>query len=304
MTASLQSAQVYTDLQGLQKLRHKAADQSEESLRAAAQQFEALFVQQMLKTMREAKLADGAFDSDQSEFYLDLFDKQISLNMAQGRGIGLADMIVDQIRQSFDLPQSNAPAVVSQNRSLESRPVTQPSTASVPLLTDTDAKQLSDPQTFLETLWPLAEQASQKLGIDPQVLLAQAALETGWGQHIGQGPDGQSSHNLFNIKAGGNWDGKMLTRATVEVIDGEPVKQYAAFRAYDSFNASFDDYVQLLQSSPRYAPALRSANSPHAFVSALQQAGYATDPDYSQKIMDIATGSTMKNTLAALKTSG
>ena len=141
--------------------------------------------------------------------------------------------------------------------------------------------------SFLDTLGQLATRAAEALGVDPLLMLAQSALETGWGRHILRGSDGDSSHNLFGIKAGERWNGGSVQVGTLEYVDGIPARRQALFRAYGSFEESFQDYVALLKSSPRYAEALSKADDPEAFMRGLQQAGYATDPRYTEKVLRI-----------------
>ncbi|MBS7600084.1 flagellar assembly peptidoglycan hydrolase FlgJ [Pseudomonas sp. RC2C2] len=141
---------------------------------------------------------------------------------------------------------------------------------------------------FVATMLPMAEQASKRIGIDPRYLVAQAALETGWGKSVMRQADGSSSHNLFGIKATGNWQGGQARAITSEFRDGQFVKETAAFRSYDSYQDSFHDLVSLLQNNARYKEAVKSADKPEQFVRELQKAGYATDPDYASKISQIA----------------
>lgn len=306
MTISLNDRSVYTDLQGLQKLRNAAEKHSPEALRAAAQQFEALFIQQLLKTMRAAKLGEGLFDSEESEFYLDMSDKQMAIDLAKGKGIGLADMIVKQLSQSYGAgKQSSDPDEQRSgiNHSLQvntkivksldvyAKNIVQQVHAETDrndsLLT-IDSVDISTMEQFVENLWPLAERAGKELGVDPKIIIAQTALETGWGKHIGRNNQGLSSHNLFNIKANSAWGGDHIVVKTLEYKDGVTHPQLAKFRAYDSFNASFNDYVRLLKGSPRYARALSLAGNSGDFIQELHTAGFATDPEYSQKIIEIA----------------
>ena len=332
MSISTHSASVYTDLHGLDQLKHKLKGDSEDDLRVVAQQFEAIFIQQMLKTMRDASLSEGLFDNNASDFYVDMLDKQMSLNLSAGKGIGLADIIVQQLSSSMDLkPQEEAEQVDGKKVQLESNPLTvavsQPLThregvankgftssasenridhskAAVSghsvFLSSENTANIADPETFIKSLWPLAVNAAEEIGVTPQVLIAQAALETGWGQYIAKDENGNSSHNLFNIKAGSAWQGNTVTLATTELKNGTAVKEYAAFRAYDSYNGGFEDYVALVKHNPRYQQAMVNSASEKDYVVALQKAGYATDPDYSDKILQIANGQTMMHVSATL----
>ncbi len=286
-------ASVYTDLSGLTRLRADARQNSPEALKAAAQQFEALFVQMMLKSMREAGDATGGdalFGSNQQQLYRDMYDKQVSLELAQGRGIGLADMLVRQLGTSARSLEPNAmngrQQVVDGRRDVAAP---QPAPAAGASSTSAPAEPVgfASADEFVRALWPHAQQAADTLGVDPRALIAQAALETGWGKSVIRRPDGGSSYNLFNIKADHRWDGPRVFKDTLEYRDGIAAKERAPFRAYESYAASFDDYVNFLQGNPRYRDALAQSADPVAFVRELQRAGYATDPAYAKKIEDI-----------------
>jgi flagellar protein FlgJ len=149
-------------------------------------------------------------------------------------------------------------------------------------------------------VWPHAQKAAAELGVDPRVLVAQAALETGWGRHVPRASDGSAGHNLFGIKAGRSWEGERASHATQEFTNGRMQAERADFRTYDSVEQSFNDYVALLRGNPRYAPALAVAGNSGAYATALQRAGYATDPQYAQKLTSIAHGPRLNRALAAL----
>jgi len=313
MTSSLSSASLYTDLQSLEGVRRRADSNPEETLRFAAQQFEALFLQMMLKSARDAKLDDGLFDSEQTDFYQDLHDKQMAINLAQGQGIGIAELLVQQLRQdqgqSKDMEGvSEQAAAVDRIRTLrdylDARLPSTPQVAAASLAIAPEpvgqTTVLATPEDFVKTLWPQARQAADKLGVDPAVLLAQAALETGWGRSVSRHADGRSSHNLFNIKADARWDGERVSVETQEFRNGAFGREQAQFRAYDSFADSFDDYVNFLQNSTRYRPALASAADGQRFVTELARAGYATDPNYAEKIIGIIDGEPMARSLSAI----
>jgi flagellar protein FlgJ len=148
-------------------------------------------------------------------------------------------------------------------------------------------ERFSSPGEFVAAMLPMAEQAAQRLGVDPNYLVAQAALETGWGKHMQRGNDGNSSYNLFGIKSHG-WKGASASAQTSEFVNGRFVRQTDSFRKYDSFAQSFNDYVSFLQQNPRYEKALQAAGNAESYVRELQRAGYATDPDYAAKISRIA----------------
>lgn len=310
MTAAVDPS-VYTDLQGLAKLRQRAraegGEQSPETLREVAGQFEALFVQQMLKTMRDSSLNEGLMDNDQTKFYQGMFDQQIALEMTRGKGLGLADMLVRQLggTSPTDAEQrirEPADPFLGPTASLQRMPAANyayraPATAGAPAaaadvapmpLPDTALAQWrpQDRDQFVADLWPHAQQAAESLGVDARVLLAQAALETGWGQHVMQRRDGRSSHNLFGIKADGRWDGEQVSHRTVEYRHGVLQREQAAFRAYPTPAHSIADYADFIRGNPRYADALGNAD-PRRYATELQRAGYATDPAYARKIMNI-----------------
>lgn len=300
MTIPLQSAPVYTDVQSLNKLKYASDENSPETLRLVAEQFEAIFLQMMLKSAHGENNEDGLFENNQqTEFYQDWHDKQLAINLAQGKGIGIAEMLVKQlqVRGTGNQQGDAQTAPTSLDNVIRQNPAPQvkPAEPTVPPVS------LDTPQAFAQHLWPLAQAAGKKLGVAPEVILAQAALETGWGQKITQSPSGASSHNLFNIKADGRWQGEKVSVQTLEYRDGVAVRESAQFRAYDSYEESFADFVSFIKSSPRYQTALSVADDAQLFTQELSAAGYATDPEYSNKIMDIADGEPLRNALESIK---
>ena len=300
MAASLDPV-AYADLQGLAQLRSQVRaegdDRSPETLRKVAGQFEALFVQMMLKNMRDSSLNDGLLDSDQTKFYQGMFDQQIATEMTKGRGLGLADMLIRQLGGAVPTTPGGQPAVsdpfagpVAPRRGGTAIPGN--TAPAVSEGSGVEALSQWRPETredFVRGLWPHAEQAAQKLGVDPRVLIAQAALETGWGQHVMPRGDGRSSHNLFGIKADSRWSGEQVSARTMEFRDGFLQREQAAFRAYASPAQSMADYAEFIKGNPRYGSALGSADAGR-YANELQRAGYATDPDYAKKIMSIFNG--------------
>ncbi|MDJ0739295.1 MAG: flagellar assembly peptidoglycan hydrolase FlgJ [Gammaproteobacteria bacterium] len=285
----LDMAQVYTDFSGLAAMRARARDDQDAALDEVARQFESLFLQMTLKSMRDASFGGGLLDSKQSEFYREMYDKQIAMTMTEGQGIGLADVIKRQLggavappyqglqpQEYLGMPIVARPAVAAGAERAEQTP----STAA-------DLAFDGDPETFLEQLWPAAEQAAAELGLAPEALLAQAALETGWGRHVMRQRGGDSSHNLFGIKADRRWHGDRVPASTLEYRDGVALNTRADFRAYESFEHSLADYVEFVQRNPRYREALGKTDDPAAYFDALQRAGYATDPAYADKIQRI-----------------
>ena len=285
------SADVYTDFRGLERLRSKARDDDPEALRAAASQFEALFVKMMLKSMRATTVGDPMLASDGEDMYRDLLDHQLSLEVSAGHGMGIADMLVRQLGGAFQ--DGSAPVAAG---GLRRQKETDPTAAPAPAAPDAAAGNppptpalaaLDSPAAFVRSLWPHAQRAGDALGVSPRLLLAQAALETGWGQSIIKRPDGTSTHNLFGIKAGRDWAGDRAVVSTVEYSDGVMVHTRAPFRAYGSFAESFEDYVAFVTGQSRYESAVAKAGDPEAYIRALHGAGYATDPAYPDKILDI-----------------
>jgi flagellar protein FlgJ len=301
MNADVSGVYNYADFQGFSDLRRLAREESPEAADTAARQFEALFIQMMLKSMRDAMPVDSGMDGDQTKFYREMFDQQIALEMSRGEGIGLRESMLRELT-----PPMIPPAGAAELRMPEHRlPVNDPRPAPVASgqatapaggtgSSTTAAWRPESPQAFIQELWPHAEKAGAELGIAPEVLLAQSALETGWGQHVIPRPDGSSSHNLFGIKADAHWGGSRVQVNTLEYVNGIPEQQRAAFRAYDSPAESFADYVDFLQRNPRYREALAQAPDSEGYLRGLQKAGYATDPVYADKILDILSRGTLR----------
>ncbi len=313
MTQGIIQTDVYTDFQGINALRNRVRTDgdSEETLRAVAEQFEALFLQMMLKSMRDASLGDSMLDNDNTKTYQSMFDKQISIEMSKGEGIGLADMLVQQLRGNKGVDASEKAGIsVSPQRDFTELTNTRPNLLQVKKPSETSSldRQVPDwkpesPKEFVRKLWPHAKRAADELGAKPEMLIAQAALETGWGQRMVRGADGRNSFNLFGIKADNNWQGARATTETIEFRDGLMRKERAQFRAYASPEESFSDYVDFLKSNPRYNDALRQADDAPAFTRALSEAGYATDPDYAGKINRIMDGSHLREALGGVEIS-
>jgi flagellar protein FlgJ len=289
---------LYTDFAGFHALRAAARESSPRALREVAEQFEALFVQMMLASMRQASLGEGLMDSPQGDMYRDLYDKQVAMDLARGRGLGLADMLVNQL-SGDPSPVDRPPGaeLIHPSGAEVGRPSgRQPNLDVAP--TPHEAP-FDSPKDFVHRLLPAAQEAAAQLGTSPRVLLAQAALETGWGRAVPRRADGESSHNLFGIKADAGWTGERVWVTTVEHQDGVAVRRRAPFRAYASHAESMADYVAFLRTNPRYAHALRQAADPAAFARALQDAGYATDPAYAAKVRAILGGGTLSQALSA-----
>lgn len=296
-------ADVYTDFQGLTKLRTEARKESPEALREAARQFEALFLQMMLKSMREANLGEGIMDNDQSRLYQGMYDQQIGLELSKGRGLGLAEVLARQLGDRSPQPAADLATRLDQHARVMSRmppqaaaetaspSPTPAATEAVPAARAVDGPwRPESPEAFVQELWPHAERAAAELGTRPEVLVAQSALETGWGRSVMHHADGRPSYNLFGIKADARWDGDKVYSRTMEFRDGVMQRERAAFRSYESLAEGFQDYVAFLKENPRYRQALEAAQDGPAYVRELQKAGYATDPDYADKINAIMDG--------------
>jgi flagellar protein FlgJ len=264
-------AGAYTDVSGLAALKKAAAAHDPAAVRAAAKQFESVFTRMMIKSMRDANFSDPVFGSDQTKFYEGMFDDQLSMEMTKGHGLGLADVLVRQLQQQAGAASASSAA----------------SAANVPTAAN-DAVPPAKQADFVKDHWPAAVDAGEKLGVDPRNLLAQAALETHWGTQSPRDASGAPTHNLFGIKAATGWDGGSAASPTREHLEGRDVSTTAAFRAYPSPAASFQDYVTLLRGSPRYAAALNTGGNTEAFAQALQRGGYSTDPDYASKVVAVA----------------
>jgi len=311
VTQGILTTDVYTDFQGIHALRNqvKTDGDSEETLRAVAEQFEALFLQMMLKSMRDASLGDGMLDNEHTKTYQAMFDKQISIEMSQGEGIGLAEMMVQQLRQqggegSVEKTGEAVPASLQNTTVMPAKPrFHMPPVNMVNEIPEAkrqpDDWTPSSPKEFVKKLWPHAKRAADELGARPEMLLAQAALETGWGKHMIRSTDGSNSFNLFGIKASADWQGARATTETIEFRDGLMRRERAQFRAYASADESFSDYVDFLKRNPRYRDALRQADDAPAFTRALSEAGYATDPDYSSKINRIMNSEPLREVLSS-----
>jgi flagellar protein FlgJ len=278
MTSSITDFTQFTDL------RRAAGQNDPAALREVAEQFEALFLQTMLKSMRDASLGDPLFgDSDGQEMYQDMMDQQLAVEMSSGKGIGLADMLVRQLggAEASKLSRPDASYPISR-----SRPPQPPKPA------------WSDAQAFARDIWPHAERTAKQLNVAPEAIVAQAALETGWGQHVIPGKGGESSFNLFGIKSHAGWQGEQVTRRTLEFENGVPRPQKAHFRAYNDVAAAFSDYTQLLADNPRYGRVRDHGSDVAGFARALQDSGYATDPDYAEKINNVLASPTMRRAMA------
>jgi peptidoglycan hydrolase FlgJ len=282
MTVSQTDAPVYTDLKGLTALKREAGTHDPAAIRKVAQQFESMFTRMMLKSMRDASGKDPMFGSDQADMYQGMADDQLAVQLSKGKGLGLADMLIKQLQRMGVQGAGAAGGTVSGSKATAAYSTTQRATASASSVSD------ADKTNFVRDMWPHAQTAGQQLGVDPGNLIAQAALETNWGQNLPQDTAGRSSNNLFGIKASGSWTGAAVTNATQEYQNGTATSTTSQFKAYATPAQSFQDYVSLLRDNPRYSGALNTGSNVEAFASGLRRGGYATDPGYASKIAAIA----------------
>lgn len=307
-SAQMQSASDnYLDTNSLNKITQLSRKDNDAALKEVAKQFEALFLQQMLKTMRDTNqifAEDNPMNSSEMQFHQEMLDQQMVLNLASGKGMGLAELFYRQMspeygkkshiggdlslseRKIFDRKPDATPAALlgegkvlaNDNEVSKSLPFYANETIKAPTKTA---------EEFVAGLMPYAQEAAKELNLDPDVLIAQAALETGWGKFVIKDRDGNSSFNLFNIKAGESWPGKKVSVSTLEYENGVAQKQQASFRSYDSYAESFADYIKLISNNPRYEKAKSLAQDAASYLDALQEGGYATDPNYADKIKSL-----------------
>ncbi|MEM7562784.1 MAG: flagellar assembly peptidoglycan hydrolase FlgJ [Pseudomonadota bacterium] len=328
-------AEFFLNFQQFGNLKLEAKNESQAAARNVAQQFEGLFIQQMLSAMRAAAKVDENQHSSYLDFYQETYDKQMAQTLAAQDRLGVARMILQQLpggnpaepplAQKLELNISQPQAVTagmkkavtaipltaaqSEPLTIANKPVSE---APDVVLNPVSANDFAEVEAiasvndrwqqrdqFVADLLPLARPIAEKLGVSAELLVAQAALETGWGKHTMKFDDGRNSFNLFGIKARSDWQGNVLERESTEFINGHELRQVSRFRAYHSPAESLQDYAEFIQSSPRYAEALK-ANDDHAYLRAIHQAGYATDPHYADKIIDILNGRPMRQALASI----
>ncbi len=291
------SARLAIDVQGVGDLKLDAKQNSPEALKTAARQFEAVFMNMLLKSMRETTSQDGLFDSEQTRMYTSMLDQQLSQSMAS-RGIGLADVMVRQLSravtdavdpaaeaQAFPLNADRAPPLDALPAfALPAAQAAAPAAVSAASSGGDVPAHVGD---FVQRMLPHAQSASAATGIPAHFMVGQAALETGWGRQAIRGADGADSHNLFGIKAGAGWKGRTVDIVTTEYVNGQPVRQVDTFRAYDSYADAFRDYADLLRGNARYQSVIAQGGDAAGFAQGLQQAGYATDPAYARKLAGV-----------------
>jgi len=335
----------YLNFQQFNKLKVEARGQSDAAASAVAQQFEGLFVQQMLAAMRSASNVNSTQDSSYMDFYQEMYDKQLAQTVAGQDRLGVAKLILRHMpgneaggvdkavpldrehNLEFEMPSSRPVAIkldaevdvsvallatdTEVAASEAPHASTLPAVAVVSKVVEDDFAEVDgieransrwqSPQNFIVDILPQARSAAKSLGVSAELLLAQAALETGWGKHTMKFDDGRSSNNLFGIKAGSGWQGNTLHKTSLEHQDGVLQPQLSSFRAYATPAQSLADYVDFIRTNPRYQHALQQTGDDQAFIREVHKAGYATDPAYADKVIGILNGETLQRTLANLK---
>jgi peptidoglycan hydrolase FlgJ len=319
------SGKLAIDTKSVDDLRLQAKQNPEQALKEVAQQFEAIFINMMLKSMREALPKKGIFDSQETQFYTQMLDQQLAQKMSTS-GIGLADMMVQQLSRAngqqmqpdlTNVAPEERHAALNQSSSglagdissllwpagkTTQQALLQPEQIISsyeemlikPLIPSNPISPASNqPENFVSAVWSHAKAASQATGIPAHFMIAQAALESGWGKHEIRHADNRPSFNLFGIKAGESWKGAVVETVTTEYINGIPEKMVEKFRAYNSYAEGFQDYANLLLNNPRYATVLKNQDAT-AFAQGLQQAGYATDPMYADKLIRIINSNSIR----------
>lgn len=301
MGTSLANAANYTDFTRFAALRTKARNNTDEVVGAVAKEFEALFIQLMLKAARDASTDGGLFDSRELDLYREMMDGQVALAMAERGELGFEDLLRGQLQAPAVLSSTGRdlefPTIVPPIPSASAHPPAGSAELDPARTKAPSAQRLADPfdevfphedLAFIDSLRPYAESTAQRLGTSPNMLIAQAVLETGWGRHVIRHPDGRSANNYFGIKADPSWGGSVARVTTLEYFGDQPVRVRAAFRSYDGVEQGFSDYADFLEQNPRYRQALLKGSDGSAFITELARAGYATDPAYAHKVRSIA----------------
>ena len=326
--SGLQAGNTYTDISSLQTLKGRTKDGDHEATKQVAKQFEAIFLQMMLASMRKTVQVNEEFGNEKSMYY-DLFDKQVAIEMSNRGGIGITKMMMSQLgvdesksnneksaelnslvtafTNNASLPKSSGVSTdvsklkealsVKEVADVTFEDVKTNIDKAVPAAEVEDVKtelNFNSPIEFIRQLWHSAGDMIAEKGLDPRAIIAQAALETGWGKHVIKKSDGESSHNMFGIKSNNGWSGDKVLANTLEYKDGVMARAKESFRSYDSLVDSVKDYVQFISDNARYKDAVANQNNPERYVQELQRAGYATDPNYADKIINIINGKEFK----------
>jgi peptidoglycan hydrolase FlgJ len=295
MPVPASTANTYTDLNGLDSLKKDPT--SPQAIHAVAQQVDALFLQMMLKSMRDASTDGGESESNEMSMYHDMFDKQIALTLSQHQGIGMGAMLARQLSAAAAAKKPQTPAPASAGASAPAAPGGAVQPAAAAPKSSPSASLLHNASQFVSQVLPSISRAAQALGVNPLGMLAQAALETGWGTRMARTSDGTPSLNMFGVKADDTWEGARAGATTVEFSGGVATQRHAAFRAYASIEDSVSDFANLLKGSPRYRHALAAGGDAQAYVNGIGRSGYATDPDYANKLNSVLNGSTLRMAL-------
>ncbi|MEX3935574.1 flagellar assembly peptidoglycan hydrolase FlgJ [Paraburkholderia phymatum] len=286
------------DVQGFDAMRAQAAANPREAMKSAAKQFDAVFTQMMLKSMRDATPSDGPFDSHDTATYTSMMDQQLAQQMSS-KGIGVADAMLKQLMRNSGMSADDANA--GNNAALNAlakayanpasngalrmgRGYTANSALTPPVHGDGSSEKVD---AFVDKLAAPAQAASAATGIPARFIIGQAALESGWGKREIKKADGTTTHNVFGIKATADWTGKTVATVTTEYINGRSQRVVEKFRAYDSYEEAMTDYASFLKSNPRYAQVINSSRDVNGFAQGMQRAGYATDPHYAKKLISI-----------------
>ncbi|MEA3125928.1 MAG: peptidoglycan hydrolase FlgJ [Caballeronia sp.] len=304
------------DVQGFDAMRAQANANPQQGLKAAAKQFDSVFTQMMLKSMRDATPSDSPFDSNDSKTFTSMLDQQLSQNMG-AKGIGVADMMLKQLMRNAgagasagaqadgtgaggdssanagNMAAMNAMAKAYANAAESSTASSKASlggngySADSALTPPARGVGTDKVAAFVDRLAAPAQAASSATGIPARFIIGQAALESGWGKREIKNTDGSSSHNVFGIKATSDWSGKTASAVTTEYVNGKPQKVVEKFRSYDSYEEALTDYASVLKNNPRYAPVVEASRDAAGFAHGMQKAGYATDPQYAKKLISI-----------------
>ncbi|BEU23007.1 flagellar assembly peptidoglycan hydrolase FlgJ [Paraburkholderia caribensis] len=286
------------DTQGFDAMRAQAAANPREAMKSAAKQFDAVFTQMMLKSMRDATPSDGPFDSHDTATFTSMMDQQLSQQMSS-KGIGVADAMLKQLMRNSGMSPDDANAGNNVALNALAKAYSNPAnngalkmgrgysanSALTPAVRGDGSSDKVD--AFVDKLAAPAQAASAATGIPARFIIGQAALESGWGKREIRKTDGTTSHNIFGIKATDDWNGKTVATVTTEYINGRPQRVVEKFRAYDSYEEAMTDYASFLKSNPRYAQVINSSRDVNGFAQGMQRAGYATDPHYAKKLISI-----------------
>ncbi|WP_153109235.1 flagellar assembly peptidoglycan hydrolase FlgJ [Propionivibrio limicola] len=306
------------DLKNSADLRLKMKQDPQAGLKQAAQQFEGMLLQMMLKSMREATSQDGLLNSEQTRFFTGILDQQLAQNLAAKGSLGFAKQIEQQLGRTLAAGQATTASLDSAHQALlESQAA---SSAALPATTSVaggaarirsrgEGSQVpvtesasgvvganASGRDFVNRVWPHAVSAANSLGVPPHFLVAHSALESGWGRSEIKATDGSSTYNIFGIKAGRSWQGATVEVPTTEYVNGVAQTVREKFRAYASYGEAFQDYAALLKNNPRFAGVLGQQEGT-GFARSLQQSGYATDPQYADKLGRIINGNTLRQAL-------